>query len=115
MLHLNCHHEAIYAKLNLKVHDLPPYERDVWHDKEGDTDPIWRSAELFYWDRAFTSSTVNDTVDNCTKAFQNIISNFIPQMTISIDNKDPPWFKKVSTSREKNYKNFRKNPNNIQL
>ena len=40
LLHLNCHHEVIYAKLNLKVHDPPPYERDVWHDKEGDTDPI---------------------------------------------------------------------------
>ena len=40
LLHLNCHHEVIYAKLNLKVHDPPPYERDIWHDKEGDTDPI---------------------------------------------------------------------------
>ena len=48
LLHLNCHHEVIYAKLNLKVHDPPPYEHDVWHDKEGDTDPISRSAELFY-------------------------------------------------------------------
>ena len=57
---------------------------------------------------------MNDTFDNCTKAFQNIIPNFIPQM-ITIDDKDPAWFNKVSTSREKNYKNFCKDCNNIQL
>ena len=30
-LHSNCHHQMIYAKLNLKVFYPPPYERTVWH------------------------------------------------------------------------------------
>ena len=58
-------------------------------------------------------------VDICTKAIQNILSNFIPHQTITIDDKDPPWFntKIKSLLQEKNkiYKNFRKDRNNIHL
>ena len=28
-LHQNCHHQLIYAKVNLKVFYLPPYERSI--------------------------------------------------------------------------------------
>ena len=30
-LHSNCHHQAIYAKFNLKIHHPPPFEGKVWH------------------------------------------------------------------------------------
>ena len=30
-LHENCHHQLVYAKLNLKVWYPPPYDREVWH------------------------------------------------------------------------------------
>ena len=54
----------------------------------------------------------------CKKAIQNILSNFIPHQTITIDDKDPPWFnsKIKSLLQEKNkiYKNFRKDRNNTQ-
>ena len=39
-LHPNCHHQVIYTKFNLKVYYPPPYEREVWHYKEADTDLI---------------------------------------------------------------------------
>ena len=58
-------------------------------------------------------------VDICTKTIQNILSNFIPHQTITIDDKDPPWFntKIEYLLREKNniYKNFRKDHNNTKL
>ena len=31
-------------------------------------------------------------VSICTKTNQNIISNFIPHQTTTIDDKNPPWF-----------------------
>ena len=83
-LHPNCHHQVIYAKFNLKVHYPPPYEREVWHYKEADTDLIRRSIEMFDWDRAFTNSNVNDMVDICTKRIQDMLSNFIPHQTITM-------------------------------
>ena len=30
-LHPNCHHQTVYAKLNLKIHFLSPYKREKWH------------------------------------------------------------------------------------
>ena len=39
-LYSNCHHQAIYAKFNLKVHHAPPFEGKVWHYEEEDTDLI---------------------------------------------------------------------------
>ena len=74
---------------------------------------------MFNWDRAFKNSNVNDMVDICTKTIYNILSNFIPHQTITIDDKDPPWFntKIKSLLQEKNkiYKNVRKDRNNTQL
>ena len=66
-LHPNCHHQVIYAKFDLKVHYLVPYERRFLHYKEADTDFIQRSIKMFDWDRAFKNSNVNDMVDICTK------------------------------------------------
>lgn len=71
---------------------------------------------MFDWDRAFTNSNVNHMVDSCTKTIQNVLSNFIPLQTITIDDKDPPWFnaKIKSLFQEKN-KTYRKDCNNAQL
>ena len=118
-LHPNCHHQVIYAKFNLNVYYPPPYEHEIWHYKEVDTDLIRRSIEIFNSDRAFKNCNVNDMVDICTKTIYNILSNFISHQTITIDDKDPPWFntKIKSLLQEKNiiYKNFRKDCNNTQL
>ena len=37
-LHPKCHHQIVFAKFNLKLYDLPPYLRQVWHYKEANTD-----------------------------------------------------------------------------
>ena len=118
-LHSNCYHQIIYAKFNLKVHYPPPYEREVWHYKEADTDLIRQSIEMFNWDRTFKNSNMKDMVDICTKTILNILSNFIPHQTITIDDKDPPWFntkiKSLLQGKNKIYKNLRKDHNNTQL
>ena len=74
---------------------------------------------MFDWDRAFANRNVNDTIDICTKTIQNILSNFIPHQTITIDDKDPPWFntkiKSLLQVKSKVYKYFCKYCNNTQL
>ena len=59
---------------------------------------------MFDWDKPFTSSNVNDMVDIYAKTIQNILSNFIPHQTITIGDKDSPWFntKIKSLLQEKN-------------
>ena len=56
---------------------------------------------MFDWDR--------------NKTILNILSNFIPHETLTIDDKDPPWFtKKIKNiTQEKNnvYKSYRNSKN----
>ena len=74
---------------------------------------------MFNWDKAFTNSNVNYMVDICTKTIQNILSNFIPHQTITIDDKDPPWFnpkiKSLLQEENKIHKNSHEDRNNTHL
>ena len=71
------------------------------------------------WDRAFLNTNVNEKVFILNKTILNILSNFIPYRTVTVDDNNPPWFtKKKNLIQEKNnvYKRYRnrKNNNNIQ-
>ena len=81
-LHLNCHHQIIYAKFKLKVYYPPSYEREVWHYRNADSNAIKKAITDFSWERAFENLS------------ENILSNFIPHDVITIDDRDPPWFNK---------------------
>ena len=86
-----CHHQIIYAKINLKINLPPPYKRKVWHFKDARSDLIQRSINLFDWERVLTNLDVNQQVNILTETLSNIFSNFIPNETISCSSKDPPW------------------------
>ena len=44
---------------------------------------------MFGWNRAFLNTSLNEKVFILNKTILNILSNFIPQKTLSIDAKDP--------------------------
>ena len=52
-LHASCHHQITYAKFNLSVIYPPPYEREVWHYKLGNSDYIQRAIANFDREKAF--------------------------------------------------------------
>ena len=91
----------------------------MWHYKDANVSLIRRSIESFDWDNAFVNKNVDDMVDIFDKTILNILSNFIPHETVTIDDKDPPWFndKIKLLLHEKNlaFKTFRKNRNNAEL
>ena len=37
-LHPNCHHQIVFAKLNLHIVYPPPYLREIWHYREANTE-----------------------------------------------------------------------------
>ena len=41
-LHPNCYHQIVLAKFNLQIYYAPPYPREIWHYKQGDTELIRR-------------------------------------------------------------------------
>ena len=93
-LNLNSHHQIIFAKFSLEIHYPPPYFREVWHYQDANADLIRRAITMFDWDRAFVNTNVNEKGLILIRTILNIFSNFTPHETLTIDDKDPPWFTK---------------------
>ena len=108
-LHSNSHHQIIFAKFNLEIHYAPPYFRDVWHYQDANTDLIRRVIDMFDWDRAFVNTNVNEKVLILHKTILNMVSNFIPHETLTVDDKVPLGLQKKNPIQEKNnvYKSYR--------
>ena len=91
-LHPNCHHQIVFAKINLKIYYPPPYERDIWHYEKTNADLIRRSiVDQFPWDIRFAHIDVNQKVYLFNQTIKNILCNFIPHETVTCDDRDPPW------------------------
>ena len=109
-LHANCHHQIIYAKFDLKIIYPPPYERTVWHFKHANSDHIKRAIDIFDWESALNYIDANDQVSVFNSTILNIISNFIPNETITCDDRDPPWMnsfiKNLIYAKDNFYKKF---------
>ena len=108
-LHSNCYHQIIYGKFNLKVFYPPPYERHIWHYEHAKVDMISRAIERFGWNKAFSGKKIDEKASNLTQTILNIMSNFIPNEIITIDDRDPPWY--LIKNKTEYFKNFF-NPNN---
>ena len=46
-LHFKCHHQFIYAKLNLQIEYPPPYTSEVWDYGKAQFDLINKAIENF--------------------------------------------------------------------
>ena len=107
-LHPNCHHQTVFAKINLKIYYPPPYKCEIWHYEKANTDLIHRSIDQFPWDIRFAHTDVNQKVHLFNQTIKtNILWNFIPQETVTCDDRDPPWMSsKIKGLTQK--KNFAK-------
>ena len=84
-LHSTCHHQIIYAKFDLKIFYPPPYERTVWHFKHGNSDHIKRVIDIFDLESAINYIYANNQVSVFNSTIMNIVTNFIPNETITCD------------------------------
>ena len=91
-LHPNCHHVIVFTKLNLYIVYPPPYLQDIWHYREANAELIRRPIKEFNWEKAFSNTSVNEKANIFSRNILNILGNFIPQVIIVCDDKDPPWF-----------------------
>ena len=118
-LHTSCHHQIIYAKF-IKIYYPPPYEREIWHYEAAKIYKVIKNAiSEFFWERAFENRSIGEKVSIFNKTIKNILSNYIPHETITIDDRDPPWINKtVKTLIEKKskaYHLYKQNKQNIAL
>ena len=71
--------------------------------------------KAFNWDKAFLGKSAKEKPSIFTKTLLNIMSNFIPNEIVTIDDRDPPWINNKIISLIKNKTGYFKNcvkPNN---
>ena len=81
----NSHRQIIFAKFYLEIHNPPPYFREAWHYHDANTDLIRWAIDIIDWDRAFVNTNVNEKVFILNKTILNILSNFIPHETLTVE------------------------------
>ena len=89
--HPNCHHQIVFAKINLKLYYPTPYKREIRHYEKSNADLIRRSIDQFFWDIRFAHIDVNHKVHLFNQTIKNIRCNFMPHETVSYDGSDVPW------------------------
>ena len=112
-LHPNCYHQLTYLKTNMETIYPPPYERVLWDYKKANVDMIRRSLNYINWVDKFKNMSVNSQVETLDEILLNVFSNFVPNKSVSINDKDPPWMNKLIkvkiNTKNKFYKSFVKN------
>ena len=80
--HSNCHHQIIFAKLNLSIFYPPPYKITVWYYEKANTELIRKAIDQFDKLRAISNVNVDEKVYFFTKTLLSIIQSFIPHKKI---------------------------------
>ena len=86
-----CHHEIVFAKLNLKVEYPALNEHVFWDYSRADKTSINRAINVIDWNKVPANKTVESQVSELNDLLLNIYSNYIPDKTVLCDDKDPPW------------------------
>ena len=71
-LHPKCHHQIVFAKLNLKVGYPPLYERLLWDYKNADIPSINPATDIFDWGYSFEGKNVHAQVHFFNETILNI-------------------------------------------
>ena len=99
--------------MNLKAEYSLPYQRLVWNFKKYKNEAIKRDIELVDWNSLFSHKNVDEQAAIFKQTLMNIFSNYIPNKSITIDDKDPPWmneyFKRNIMDKNVACRSFNKN------
>ena len=90
-LHVKCHYQIIYSKLNLNVAYPPPYQRLIWDYKKANFDGIRKSPNSVNWGFVLPDKNIHQQVQYLNEILMNVFYIYIPNKWMTIDDKDPPW------------------------
>ena len=90
--HESCQHQITFANTRIRVEYPSPYKRHVWNYAKANVNGINKAISQFNWQGSFTSLPINEQVNLSNSTLMNIFSNFIPNMIVTFNDQDPPWF-----------------------
>ena len=84
----HCQHQIIHGKLNISVPLPPPYKRYYVKTQK---DRIKSAVANMDWPTMFPGLDVDKMAHLFTSKSARMFSEFIPNKTITCNNRDPPW------------------------
>ena len=100
-LHLNCHHQITYGKLNLSIEYPSRYECSVWDYNRANNKEIKKFIESVKWEVMFNDNSVQKQVSIFNETLMNILSNFTPNKLVTLDDRNTPWMNDFVKSKIK--------------
>ena len=64
----------------------------MWHYKDAKKVLIRTSVAMFRWEKAFSNTSVNETVAIATRTILSRLNDYIPHETIVCNDRGPLWF-----------------------
>ena len=108
-----CHHNIIYAKIDLASKLPKPSKQRMWDYKNADIGNIRKSLFTINWERNIFHKNPNNQVEFLTESILNTLSNFCPNKIVIRRFKDKPWMtneiKQKLKEKAKVYKKYVKN------
>ena len=92
--HQNCHHQIAFANINFTIFYPPLYTRLVCHCQQANDDPNKRAIDLYDWEKNLSNLDVNKHVSIFNETIMDIFENFIPNQTVTCNEKEPTWMNK---------------------
>ena len=93
-LHLNCHYQILFSEYNLKICYPVPGKHAVWEYDKTNKDLIRKAINAFNWEKKPSKRWVNNHNIFFNETLMQIMSNFIPNKKIILDDSKPPWFQR---------------------
>ena len=108
-----CHHQIIFCRINFKIPPPPPFKRKIWKYGRANVPLIKRAISDYPWRLNLNSNPdPNCQVTLFTETILNIVSNFVPNETVKITPRDPPWITKplktLLNKQKRLYRNFKR-------
>ena len=90
-----------------------PYQRLIWDYKKADFEKIIKALDLVNWERLFCKKDINTQVSILNETILNVVSNYVRNKYITIDDKDPIWMNETIKlkikAKDNMYKKYIKN------
>ena len=90
-LHTNCHHQITFCSFNLIIEYPTLYLCLVWDYKRASVNSIKVSLDQVNWPTILSNKNVHQQVNLWNSIILNILTNYVSNKVITIDDKDPPW------------------------
>ena len=108
-LDIYCQHQVIFGNLNMSLPSPPPYKRTVWHYSKANVQSIRNTINNVNWVKSLNPLTPSEMVDHFTKTLYAIMSRYLPNETIKINDKDPPWLtSELKTAIKRKHRLYRR-------